>query len=89
MYINDCGWAAADIGGKAVIDAICAEECWALPAHVDTNTKGWRETIDLFSSETAFPLDEIIRLLENKLSASVREKARGGFCSTKPAEYAP
>ena len=62
---------------ETVIDAICTEECWALPAHVDTGERGWRETVDLFAAETAFSLAEIIRLLEDKLSASVREKARG------------
>ena len=62
---------------EAVIDAICAEECWALPAHVDTNERGWRETIDLFAAVTAFSLAEIICLLEDELSARVREKARG------------
>ena len=61
---------------EEVIDAVCAEECWALPAHVDTNERGWRETIDLFAAETAFSLAEIISLLNGRLSPSVGEKAR-------------
>lgn len=61
---------------ETVIDAICAEEWWALPAHVDTKETGWRETIDLFAAETAFSLAEITSILKDKLSASVCEKAR-------------
>lgn len=61
---------------ETVIDAICTEECWALPAHVDTSEKDWRETVDLFAAETAFSLAEIISLLKDKLSAPVRGKAR-------------
>ena len=61
---------------EEVIEAICSEECWALPAHVNRSEKGWQITIDLFAAETAFSLAEIISLPESKLSASVCEKAR-------------
>ena len=61
---------------ETVIDAICTEECWALPAHVDTSEKDWRETVDLFAAETAFSLAETVGLLKDKLSAPVRGKAR-------------
>ena len=61
---------------EEVIEAICAEECWALPAHVDRSEKNWQTEIDLFAAETAFSLAEIISLPEIKLSASVCEKAR-------------
>ena len=59
-----------------VIEAICTEECWALPAHVNRSEKGWQTAIDLFAAETAFSLAEIISLTESKLPASVCEKAR-------------
>lgn len=62
---------------EEIIEAICSEECWALPAHVNRSEKGWQITIDLFAAETAFSLAEIISLPESKLSASVCEKARG------------
>ncbi len=56
MYGNHC-----DVSRLAeVIETICAEECWALPAHVDRKEKNWQIVIDLFASETAFSLAEII-----------------------------
>lgn len=61
---------------EEVIDAICSEECWALPAHVNRGEKNWQTAIDLFAAETAFSLAEIISIPESKLSASVCEKAR-------------
>ena len=42
---------------------ICDEECWALPAHVDRKDADWRHTVDLFASETAHTLMEIISLM--------------------------
>ena len=60
---------------EEVIEAICAEECWALPAHVNRSEKNWQVVIDLFAAETAFSLAEIISLLESKLSPSVCTKA--------------
>ena len=61
---------------EEVIEAICAEECWALPAHVNRRDGHWRTSIDLFAAETAFSLAEITSLLESRLSASICEKAR-------------
>ena len=61
---------------EEIIEAICREECWALPAHVNRSDRRWKITIDLFAAETAFSLAEIISLLESKLSATIREKAR-------------
>ena len=61
---------------EEIIEAICSEECWALPAHVNRSEKSWQTAIDLFAAETAFSLAEIISLPESKLSASVCEKAR-------------
>lgn len=62
---------------EEAIEAVCAEECWALPAHVDRSVEGWQNMIDLFAAETAFSLAEIISILEGKLSVSVYEQARG------------
>lgn len=61
---------------EEIIEAICDEECWALPAHVNRSDKYWRTSIDLFAAETAFSLAEITCLLESKLSADLQEKAR-------------
>ncbi|MCR4922491.1 MAG: hypothetical protein K5931_00570 [Lachnospiraceae bacterium] len=52
----------------SIILDICSEKTWALPAHVDRSLKGWENTLDLFSSETAFALSEIISLHKNHLS---------------------
>lgn len=43
-----------------VILSVCEEECWALPAHVDrSKNPDWRNTVDLFASETAQTLAEL------------------------------
>lgn len=50
-----------------VLDEICGEECWALPAHVNRREdKHWRVTVDLFASETAQALAEIITLVNGE-----------------------
>lgn len=61
---------------EKVIDNICHEETWALPAHVDRSSSNWQITIDLFAAETAFSLAEIVCMLEKKLSVAVVSKAR-------------
>lgn len=44
-----------------VLEKICSEECWALPAHVNrTEEKDWQITVDLFAAETAQALSEIL-----------------------------
>ena len=56
---------------------ICQEECWALPAHVNRmENPDWRNTIDLFASETAQSLVHICTLLEDVLSESIKLQAR-------------
>jgi len=66
--------------------AICDEYTWCLPAHlpgkgllksegdIDQQVKEHRETIDLFSAETAFALAEILSLLEGKIAADVVQR---------------
>ena len=48
---------------EEVLIRICRETCWALPAHVDRSRPGWEVTVDLFASETAQALAEIITVL--------------------------
>ena len=49
---------------EEVLNEICAEECWALPAHVNRrDNPDWRNTIDLFAAETAQTLAEIVALV--------------------------
>lgn len=51
-----------------VLWEICEEECWALPAHVNrAMDEKWRYTVDLFSSETAQALAEIVTLVNGAL----------------------
>ena len=60
-----------------VLKGICAEECWALPAHVHRDTDpNWRNCVDLFASETAQALAEILGLAGDKLPADIRSLAR-------------
>lgn len=62
---------------EEVMEDICREECWALPAHVrrDSNPQ-WRMTVDLFASETAQTLSEMLVWLGEDLSAEVREMVK-------------
>lgn len=55
------------LGGKVgdtklceIINAICDEFTWALPAHVGNDVKEAEKVIDLFSAETAQTLSEIL-----------------------------
>jgi len=55
--------------------ATCDEECWALPAHVDrAKDANWRNTVDLFASETAGTLTELATTLVEELSSEIRER---------------
>lgn len=57
-----------------VIEDICREECWALPAHVDRKAdKDWQITADLFSCETAQTLSELADRLKEELPANLRD----------------
>lgn len=58
---------------EAVLSDICEEECWALPAHVNRKAdSNWRYVVDLFSSETAQTLAEIVTLVNGALPAQNR-----------------
>lgn len=53
---------------ETVLEEICDEECWALPAHVNRRENpDWRNTVDLFASETAQALAEIVTWINGKL----------------------
>ncbi|GAB3218832.1 hypothetical protein GCM10027447_00180 [Glycomyces halotolerans] len=72
--------AALAIAGEAgpldeLLDAVCDERSWALPAHWDTGDP--RTCVDLFACETAHTLAEILRLREGLQSADrVRAEIR-------------
>lgn len=54
---------------EEILREIYGEECWALPAHVNRKTDAnWRNTVDLFASETAGALVELACKLETELS---------------------
>lgn len=57
---------------QEILWAVCEEECWALPAHVDRSRVDWRQTVDLFAAETAQTLAEITA----RLGAALPEKLR-------------
>ncbi len=66
-----------DVGKlEEVLLEICREECWALPAHVDRRKPDWRVTIDLFASETAQTLAQLVTLLGDELSEPVAERVK-------------
>lgn len=59
---------------EEILLEICNEECWALPAHVNRKENpDWRISVDLFASETAQALAEIITLVGN-LSHQIRDR---------------
>lgn len=76
-----------------VIESICEEVCWALPAHVNRRTdKDWQVTVDLFAAETAESLadigDTFRSLLSEKVYAEIVENVERRvlrpFFSSKP-----
>ncbi len=83
-YLAVFGCLAILDGGEAyirklteVLNGICSEECWALPAHVNRKEDpAWRVRVDLFASETAQALAEIISLAGNRLSDDVKQMVR-------------
>lgn len=58
---------------EEIIYAICKEDTWALPAHVDMSKEDWKYTIDLFASETAHALSCIYHYLGKILSEECRD----------------
>ena len=54
-----------------VLDSICKERYWALPAHVNAKTRD-ELTIDLFAAETAQTLTEQIYFLQEQLSETIK-----------------
>ncbi len=62
---------------EEILLEICMEECWALPAHVNrTKDAKWRNTVDLFASETAGTLAELVVKLEGVLSPACIQKCK-------------
>lgn len=61
---------------EQILVEVCKERCWALPAHVDRRQKDWERTIDLFASETAFYLAELVGRLGDRISLHTRELVR-------------
>lgn len=60
---------------EEVLAEICNEECWALPAHVNRKENAdWRNTVDLFASETAQALAEIVSLTD--ISPQIKQRVR-------------
>ncbi len=56
---------------QAVLEEICKEECWAVPAHVNRiSNPDWRNTVDLFAAETAEAMAHIIDVIGAHLEQS-------------------
>lgn len=54
----------ADAKLTKIINAVCNEFTWALPAHVERNTENPEQVIDLFCAETAQTLSEIMNYVK-------------------------
>lgn len=61
---------------EEVLEEICREETWALPAHVNRSMEGWQRTVDLFAAETGQTLAQILNLTEGYLSETLVRKVR-------------
>lgn len=73
---------------EEVLDGICEEECWALPAHVERDRDpDWRIRVDLFASETAQALAEIISLVGDRLPGKPAEKGTGQCFPPYPGAF--
>ena len=60
-----------------VLEQICEETCWALPAHVNRKQDAeWEITLDLFACETAQSLLEIAFLFRNDLRMDLLRRIR-------------
>ena len=69
---------------EEVLESVCNEECWALPAHVNRrDDKNWKTTVDLFASETAQTLAEIVSLVNKGEEGNAgKAKLSKGLCDT-------
>jgi hypothetical protein len=85
-----------------VLWAICDEYTWCLPAHLGGSLKvtpnearGHREMLDLFATETAFSLSEVIHLLGDRLSElvvhrvvkEIKERVLESYASLRPSSW--
>lgn len=78
-----------------IMEDICQEESWAVPAHVDRTQANWRITADLFACETAQTLSELSDRLSDELPADTRNMVTGNierrilepFFSTKTPSF--
>lgn len=61
---------------SSVIEEICSEPTWALPAHMDKDNSAPERVIDLFAAETAHALSEICYILKDKLPESTIETVK-------------
>lgn len=59
-----------------IMEGICREETWAVPAHVNRQEANWRETVDLFACETGQTLAQLVTQLAGKLDDRVSQKVR-------------
>lgn len=59
---------------EEVMESICDEECWALPAHVDRRKDQWQVTVDLFAAETSQTMAELADRLSGELSPSLHTR---------------
>lgn len=61
---------------ERILEGICGEETWALPAHVDRSEERWRVTVDLFACETGQTLAQLVTQLSGKLDDGLCQRVR-------------
>ncbi|MCR5742098.1 MAG: heparinase II/III-family protein [Lachnospiraceae bacterium] len=65
---------------EKVLESVCDERCWALPAHVNRENGDYRHEIDLFAAETAQTLAELARILKGKIDEKLRIRIVDEVC---------
>lgn len=60
-----------------VMEDICREETWALPAHVNRREPDWQRTVDLFACETGQALANIVHLTKGVIPEELAERTKG------------
>lgn len=75
LYEDDPKWISAT---EDALWAVLDEFTWSFPAHIakDASPAAAEKNLDLFSTETAFTLSEILSLLGDRLAPFVADRAR-------------
>lgn len=61
---------------EEIMEEICREKTWALPAHVNRKEPGWERMVDLFACETGHALALLLSQTEGFLNRELAQKVK-------------